>query len=172
MTERASEPQWIAVLTHANSETRAEHHLRRQGFAVYLPRYLKLVRHAHRSDYLPRPLFPRYLFVDLSARASWRSILSTVGVSNIVCAGDRLTTVPVSVIDEIRAREDQEGYVRLNRGRTFNRGEAIRVDLGSCDELDGIFESCDEHERVTILVNILGRQVRTRLPLEAIRATA
>jgi transcriptional antiterminator RfaH len=166
------EGRWIAVLTHANCEKKAKFHLRRQGYDVYLPWYLKLVRHAHRRDQLPRPLFPRYLFVRLSERDSWCPVRSTVGVSRIVCNGDEPAAVPAAVIAEIRSREDDNGMVRVNNGRQFRYGERVRVEIGSFSGLEGIFESSDEGERVTILLDVLGRRVKSRMPLEAIRAIA
>ena len=168
----ASSGAWVAVMTHPNCEMKAVYHLARQGYDVYLPRYLKRVTHARRSQMLPRPLFPRYLFLRLAESDAWRPVYSTVGVSGLVSAGDRPARVPLCVVDEIRAREDMDGYVCLNRGRSFRPGEAVRVEIGGDSELAGIFESCDDGERVTVLLNLLGRQVRARMPLEAIRASA
>jgi transcriptional antiterminator RfaH len=166
------ERRWIAIHTQQNAELKAEHHLRRQGYRVYLPKYLRQIRHARRIEQVIRPLFPRYLFVELSDRETWRPMRSTVGVSALVCAGEHPAAVPEAIIARIRARENDDGLVRLNDGEDFHRGEIVHVELGSFSGLDGIFECCDDRERVTILLNILGRQVRARLPLEAIRAGA
>lgn len=66
---------WYVVQTQPNGEARAEAHLRRQGFRTYLPRYLRSRRHARKTQMVPRPLFPRYLFVGLDlARDRWRTI--------------------------------------------------------------------------------------------------
>ena len=40
--------RWYVVHTHAHSEGKAATHLRRQGYAVYLPRVQKRIRHARR----------------------------------------------------------------------------------------------------------------------------
>ena len=61
----AAGPRWYVVQTQANAEHKAVAHLGRQGFTTYLPRYLKRRRHARRVDIVPRPLFPRYLFVSI-----------------------------------------------------------------------------------------------------------
>ena len=70
-------PIWYVVHTHPNGEARAEHNLRRQGFHTYLPRYLRRTRHARKTQLVPRPLFPRYVFVALdlflSIGAHWIS---------------------------------------------------------------------------------------------------
>jgi transcriptional antiterminator RfaH len=40
--------RWYVVQTHVHAETKAVLHLDRQGYATYLPRYLKRRRHARR----------------------------------------------------------------------------------------------------------------------------
>ena len=52
---------WYVVQTQVNSEARAEQNLLRQGYEVYLPRYLKRRRHARKVDLMAKPLFPRYM---------------------------------------------------------------------------------------------------------------
>ncbi len=162
--------RWAAVCTHANGENKAEFHLLRQNYDVYLPRYLKLVRHARRQEYLPRPLFPRYLFVSLREDDAWRPIQSTVGVTTLVFSGDRPAFLSEEIIHEIRERENENGLVRINYGRRFRAGEEVRVETGSFSGVDAIFASHDDSERVTVLLSILGGQVKAHLPLEAIRA--
>ena len=72
---------WFAVRTQPRAEEKAVRHLVNQGFAAYLPRYRRRVRHARRNEIVLRPLFPGYLFVELDpARCRWRSINGTVGV--------------------------------------------------------------------------------------------
>src|SRR5205823_8571760 len=100
-----SELRWYVVHTQPHHECLAETNLRRQGFATYLPRYLRRCRHARRTETVPRPLFPRYLFVALDlARDRWRAVQSTFGVSHLVVAGDAPAPVPDGVVEEIWAR--------------------------------------------------------------------
>ena len=54
---------WHVVQTRPRSENKAALHLQRQGFEVYLPRYLKRRSHARKVDFVPAPLFPQYVFV-------------------------------------------------------------------------------------------------------------
>src|SRR5262249_60770283 len=110
-------------------------HLERQAFDTYLPRYLKRRRHARRVDTVPAPLFPRYLFVgiDLSAQC-WRSIFSTLGVSRLVCNGELPTPIADQVIQNLKASEDADGYVRIPRPR-FEAGGKISI-------LDGALAHC------------------------------
>src|ERR1700736_4723640 len=106
--------RWYVVHTQPKHEARADLNLRRQGFATYLPRYLRKRRHARRNEIVAAPLFPRYLFVAVDlARDRWRVIQSTFGVSHLVVVGGAPLPVPDRVVNAIRAREDRDGYVAL-----------------------------------------------------------
>ena len=163
--------RWYAVQTHARAEEKALFNLRRQGFESYLPQYLKRRRHARRVDWVPAPLFPGYLFVGMDAATTrWRAIRSTFGVAQIVCQGNAPTPLPDGVVDEIRSREDGEGLVVLARKESLKKGQRVEIARGPLDALSGIFERIDAKERVIILLELMGRQIRARLPLEAVRA--
>ena len=75
--------RWYVAQTQPMAEHKALAHLHRQGFEVYLPRYLKRRSHARRVDHVPAPVFPRYLFVAMDIESCrWRAINSTVGVTS------------------------------------------------------------------------------------------
>jgi transcriptional antiterminator RfaH len=153
--------RWYVVHTQPNGEARADLNLRRQGFSTYLPRYARGRRHARRRDIVARPLFPRYLFVALDpARDRWRSIHSTFGVSHLVAAGEDPLPVPEGVVDEIRARETHDGFVRLGLPAGVRPGSAVRLLDGIFAEATGVLERIADANRVAILLQLLGREVR------------
>ncbi|MBV9522197.1 MAG: transcriptional activator RfaH [Alphaproteobacteria bacterium] len=163
--------RWYAVHTQPNAEAKASFHLRNQGFVTYLPCYLKRVRHARQVRERARPLFPRYLFLAMDiAAARWRSIRSTIGVVELVSQGEAPSRVPDRVIAEIRAREDARGLVLLPQVPGFGRGERVHINHGALTGQTGIFECPGDEDRVIVLLELLGRQVRIRLPAEAIAA--
>jgi transcriptional antiterminator RfaH len=89
---------WHVVQTHSRAEEKAAVQLLRQGYDIYLPRYLKRRRHARRCKSIPAPLFPRYLFVSFDRQVQrWRSIQSTIGVSQLVCNGEAPASVPEEI---------------------------------------------------------------------------
>lgn len=164
-------PRWYVVQTQANAENKAVAHLRRQGFATYLPCYLKRRRHARRVDTVPAALFPRYVFVEIDmAVQRWRSIYSTVGVSRLVCNGDWPAHVPDDVIGSLRSRENGSGFVQFDQRPKFRIGDKIRVMEGAFHDCLGIFDGMSDRERVEILLDLLGRKVRVRIDAEAIAA--
>jgi transcriptional antiterminator RfaH len=122
---------------------------------------------------VPAPLFPRYLFVAIDLETErWRAVRSTVGVSELILKGDQPAPVPRGVVEDIRAREDERGYVRLRPRLDLVRGAAIEVTDGPLCGASGIFECAADEERVVVLLDLLGRQVRTRVPLETVRLSA
>jgi len=165
--------KWFAIYTHPQAESKAAFHLKRQGFEVYLPRFLKKRRHARRVDWVPSPLFPRYLFVGIDIeKMGWRPIRSTIGVSNIVCFGDRPLPVPNVIIEQLQVFEDEKGFVSFGRNQFFKPGDKIEILQGAFSELTGIIEGMDDQDRVTLLLDLMGRQTKVKTSLENIVAAA
>jgi transcriptional antiterminator RfaH len=164
-------PHWYVAHTHPHAEAKATAHLSRQGFDVYLPRYIKRRRHARRIETVPAPLFPRYLFVAIDLNVQrWRSIFSTVGVSRLVCNGDDPSPVPVGIVETLKNREDANGFIKLDCRARFHVGDKIRVLDGAFTSCLGLFDGMAERERIAILLDLLGRKVRVVLDADLVAA--
>jgi transcriptional antiterminator RfaH len=165
--------RWYVVHTHAHCETKAATHLRRQGYTVYLPRLQKKIRHARRAGVALKALFPRYLFVRMDVgRAPWRAIRSTIGVAGLVSICDHPAPVPPGIIEQIQASEDADGIVRLRSADHFRSGQLVEITDGALDGLQGLVEATTDEERVTLLLNLLGREIRVCVSPEMLRAVA
>lgn len=163
--------EWYAVYTQPRNEGRAVEHLARQNFDVYFPRYLKRRSHARKIEMVPAPLFPRYLFITFDAAAAgWRAIRSTRGVIDVVRNGVDPIAVSSAIVDEIRRREDAEGYVVMERHLDLKRGSRIKIDSGPFMDCEAIFEAQRDEDRVVALLTLLGRKVLTQLPIDSISA--
>ena len=163
--------KWYVAQTHLHAEVKASQHLRRQGFEVYLPRYLRQRRHARRVDSVAAPLFPRYLFVSIDLTTQrWYSIQSTIGVARLIRHGDMPAAVPEAIVEGLKCREDAEGFVQLERRPRFAPGEKIRVSDGAFCDCLGLYEAISGKDRSAILLELLGRKVRVMLEDELIDA--
>lgn len=161
--------RWYLAHTRPKAEQRAVVHLMHQGMGVYLPRYLVQRSHARRRDWVEKPLFPGYLFLHLDLeRDYWRAVRSTVGIRNLVSAGDQPIAVDEEIIREIKAAEDEQGFVSPSRGRTFHSGDCVRIVEGPFLDAAGIFECQSDEERIIVLLDLLGRQVKVTVPLRAV----
>jgi transcriptional antiterminator RfaH len=165
--------RWYVVSTQTRSEEKAAFHLRRQGYEVYLPKYLKRRNHARRIDWHPAPLFPRYLFVSVDVEHEpWRSIRSTLGVSHLIGNAECPVPVPEGIVEKVRAQEDDEGIVKLTTQSGLKAGDKVQVIYGAFADHIGIFECADDKQRVFILLDLLGRAVKVSVPLESVAAGA
>src|SRR6516225_9982737 len=162
---------WYVVQTQVNAELKAARNLLRQGFEIYLPRYLKRRSHARKIEKVPAPLFPRYMFVSIDiATQRWRSVQSTYGVSHLVLNGSEPAPVAGAVIDSLKARENTDGFVKLDQRPKFAIGEKVRVLAGAFAENLGLFDGMADRDRVAILLDLLGRKVRVSIEPELVTA--
>ena len=162
--------RWYVVHTQTNSEIRAATNLLRQGFETYLPRYLKLRRHARKVDRVARPLFPRYLFVRLDVETDrWRSIDGTFGVSHLLTCHDKPIAIGREIIDAMRTREDDAGFVSFDPPE-FQPGQRLEIVEGPLAMQFGFFKTMPDSERVTLLFELLGREVPITMPRAAVAA--
>jgi transcriptional antiterminator RfaH len=161
--------RWYVVHSHPASEAKAMENLERQGFAAYLPRYRKLRRHARRHEQVMRPLFPRYLFVAVDLmQQRWRPILSTIGVADVVRRGDVPTAVPDDVIEAIRAGEDAGAFDDIGAVGRLRRGDSVQLVAGPFADCVGRFCRLSDADRVIVLLDLLGREIRAEVPRAAV----
>jgi transcriptional antiterminator RfaH len=159
---------WYVAFTQPNSEERAAAHLQNQDYQTYLPRYLKRRRFGRSSNHAA-PLFPRYVFVGMDiGRQRWRSVNGTVGVSYLICRGDRPICIPEEILSALAAREDDSGLVRLLPARSFRAGQRVRVTEGLFADQLGLYEGMTDGDRARILLDLLGRKVRVTVDAEIV----
>ena len=157
--------RWFVVHTRAHAEKQAEAHLRNQGFTTYLPCYRKRRSHARRIEIVHAPVFPRYLFIQMDEQsAPWRAVRSTVGVVDIVRLGERPAPVPVGIVEAIQIREDGDGLVCVAPQGLFSKGERLHIAAGAFQGQTGLFECAADEERVVVLLELLGRDIRVSVP--------
>lgn len=162
-------PRWYVVQTQVNGEAKAAQNLQRQGYDIYLPRYLKRRSHARKVDFTAKPLFPRYMFVAIDMAAQrWRSIRSTFGVVRLVCNGDDPAVVPEGVVPALRAREDDKGFVKMEVRPVFALGDKVQVLAGAFMDNVGLFNGMADNDRISILLDMLGRKVRVLLDADMV----
>jgi len=158
--------KWYVVHTQPNAEMKASAHLRRQSYEIYVPLCRRWRRHARKRELVLRPLFPRYIFVRFDTRSErWRPILSTVGVSGLICNGDKPVSVPDDIIDDIRAAERRGSFDDSRAVARLNPGDRVRIVRGPFADLAGQLQLLISADRIKVLLDILGRQVPTVLDL-------
>lgn len=170
--ERMMMLRWYLVHTKPAGERLARENLIRQAYEVYLPRVLQIVRRRGcRREHIAA-LFPRYLFVRLQeGRQSLGPVRSSVGVSGVVRFGSDYAVVPDHVVTGLQAREDPDtGLHRMSQNAGLSRGDAVAIDAGPLDGLQGIFERQAGADRVVVLLRLLGHEVSVWVPARFLQA--
>ncbi|MBN2420437.1 MAG: transcriptional activator RfaH [Deltaproteobacteria bacterium] len=161
--------QWFAVQTYTLKEPIAKINFEQQGFKVYLPQIKTIRKHARRVDLVNKAFFAGYLFLQLEPHErQWQTISSTRGVIRPVSFGDYYPPVPDWVIVELRSREDERGFIILDKDEKYREGDKVKISLLSDMEQTGIFKELYGNERALILLDILQEQARAVVPLSAL----
>lgn len=163
--------KWCVVRTHAHAENKAIENLRRQGFDTYLPQFRKTRSHARRKDIVSAPLFPRYCFVALDkALDRWHAIRSTIGVDHILGGESGPTSIRDEIVDELRRREDDNGFIQMDKKRRFSAGEQVKLVSGLFSSCNALVEGMADKDRIVVLLDMLGRSVRMSVEESAVAA--
>ena len=155
---RVEDREWYVVHTNPKQEERANSNLIAWGVETV---YAKMKTRRHNEftgvpTFITQPLFPRYLFAKFK-REQLSKILFTRGVHDVVCFGDGPACVSEEIIDVIRERIDQNGFVKLNND--FKPGDKVVISAGPLKNLIGVFErEVKGSERVMILLTAIGYQ--------------
>jgi transcriptional antiterminator RfaH len=138
---------WTCAQLEANRERLALHCLGLTGYQVYLPRIR--VRKPK-----PAALFPGYAFVLIELQ--WHAARWSPGVLRLVLDGMQPAKVPNKVIADLKRRE-RNGLVELPPPPGLCRGDTVRITRGLLVGQLAVFDGMRPHERVAVLLQLLGR---------------
>jgi transcriptional antiterminator RfaH len=160
--------RWYLVYCKPRQEVTARRNLERQSYTTYLPLMRQSRRRSGRKVSVVTAMFPRYLFIRLSEETdNWGPIRSTLGVVSVVRFGQMPAAVPDELIELLGKREDADG-IQLLPAEQYRVGEKIRITEGGFAGYEGIFLARSGRDRVTVLLQVLGRATRASVELGAI----
>lgn len=165
--------RWYAIRTKPRKEFFAKANFENQDITVFLPVTKRITRHARKVKEVLSPLFPGYLFLHLDPEVhNWVSISSTRGAIGPVRFGDYYPPVPDWFIQGLKERMDESGVipVGMKEAYGFAPGDRVKVTGPNQTVIEGILKALDGKDRAIILVEILKRQVATKVPLSSVRA--
>jgi len=146
----------------------ALHCLGINGFEVYCPRLREQRRSRSGRKIVVTPLlFQGYTFVLVVS--GWWNARWSPGVVRLIMDGLQPAHVPDAVISEIRSRE-RNGLVELPKSRGLAPGMRVRVVSGPLSAQIGMLAVLRPHERVLVLLELLGAERGVELARNAIEA--
>ncbi len=152
---------WAVVNTQSHRERLALSNLERQEFRAYCPLIVKRIRHARRSSDVLRPMFPGYLFVQITPDQRWHRIQSTSGVRSLIRFGNQLGLLDNDFISSLKAREIDGAVVRP--ASPYRIGQRIRIVGGAFDALVATIIEMDEKDRLVVLMDLLNGKIRVKV---------
>jgi len=167
--------KWYVIRCKPHKELAACLNFEQQGYTVYLPRIKKQVKHARKVKEVYKPFFPGYLFMQLSlSEHDWHPLFSTRGAIGPVSFGKEFVPVPDWVINSLRANEEKPGIIAPGKiiSKRLRLGDKVEVDFPNGSIGKGEVFSIDGDKNVIILLDMLKRRVRTRVPMANIRVNA
>ena len=158
---------WCACRLQVHREALALHCLGLNGYETYYPRLRdRRIRFGRTIENRPA-LFPGYCFVLIQLQ--WHAARWAPGTLGLIMNGVQPAKVPDPVIAESRSRE-RGGLVELPRRDGFKAGERVRVLTGPFEGCLGLYAEMRPHERVLVLLALLGGEQRVELARENIEA--
>ena len=133
------ERQWLVVRTKPRQERVAVCHLSQREVEPYCPLFLEPPWHA-RAPKGPTPLFNGYIFVRCFPEIQLNAVNYCPGVSHLVRFDREPVTVGQGIIDALKARESDRGYVvptELELG--IEKGRKVQVMAGPLQGMEGVF---------------------------------
>lgn len=146
---------WFAVHTKPRQEAQVSSRLADDGIAVFLPLIQLRRKRRGRGTSRVEPLFPRYLFVDVSSIApAWSAVRWTPGVTAVLGCDGVPSPVPDRAVALIKERIGADGVITPQP--SFMPGDRIRVTSGPFVGLVGILErGASRSGRVQVLLDML-----------------
>lgn len=164
------EPQraWFCLRSQPKHEHIAARHLRKlAGVEVFLPRIRFRRKMRRGAVWVTEALFPNYLFARFDWKECLRQVHHTAGVKGVVHFGDRWPTIPDTVMDDLRAAFGQQELHVVSP--EMHVGDSVEIAGGVFHGLRAVIKQImPGRERVIVLLDFLGRQTATEVPLKCL----
>jgi len=164
---------WYLLRLHPNYDLKAERQLHQHGISAYVPKEKRTIKGAwNRRLSRTVPIFPGAMFIpDFDADiARLKDAADGIGGFVKYCGkqGPEALKISLSVMADVRRFEARRNG--LPEERKFRVDQKVRLIGGPFDMWEGRIERLDPRYRITILIEILTRQVLLHLNEDQIEA--
>jgi transcription elongation factor/antiterminator RfaH len=157
---------WYVLQTKPRKENKVFSFLKTRGINVYYPA-IEVTPVNPRASKV-RPLFPRYMFVYVDLDEIGISTLQWIpNAIGLVQFGEHPAVISENILHEIKARlvQVQETAARDD----LKPGDLVRITDGPLAGYEAMFDMrLNGTDRVQVLLNMLGRLVKTRVDATAV----
>jgi len=162
-----AEALWYVVYAKPQKELQVVSLLEdRQKLTVYLPE----VYQKYRNQVQLRPLFPRYLFVQMDLdQVETSKVNNTPGVIKIVSFEQEPLPLRPGVIEAIRTEVAQLNERGGLPSVYYEEGEIVRLRSGALAGMEAVFvKHLTSRDRVVVLLRFLGQENKVEIDISEI----
>jgi len=159
------EPRWYAAYTSANHEKRVAEQLGVRDIEHFLPLYSSVRRWKDRRVTLRLPLFPGYVFVNISLRDRSR-VLELPGVARLVGFSGKPTPLSHQEIEGLR-RALAEG-LRAEPHPYLTIGRCVRITAGALAGREGTLTRWKGDLRVVLSLELIQRSISVEVDASSV----
>lgn len=167
--DRDQTRRWYVAATQPHKESVAAQNLVNQGFEVFLPKCAAVTKQRSIGQKrILRSLFPGYVFVKFQVNVDrWQAIRSTRGVRMLIATQSGAPIpVPLAVMADLLECCVTGEWSRP--GEKYLKGQVVHVVGGAFAGLLAEFDQMMPNERVRVLLQILGGQIRVDMPTDQV----
>ena len=152
------EKSWYTLLTRSRFETVVFNDIQKKSIEVFLPKIKKRSQRKDRKMMINVPLFPGYLFVNISLDPREQlSVLKTMGAVRLLGYSSGPVPVPTSHIESLKIVTGVGNDVISGTCGTMEKGERVLVVRGPFSGVHGEFLRYKGKDRVIIKIETLGQ---------------
>ena len=164
---------WYLLRLHPNYDLKAERQLHQRGISAYVPKEKRTIKGAwNRRTSRMVPIFPGAMFIpDFDADiARLKDAADGVGGFVKYCGkqGPEALKISLRVMADVRRFEAKRNG--LPEERKFGVDQRVRIVGGSFDLWEARIDRLEPRYRITVLIDILTRQVPLHLDEDQIEA--
>jgi len=157
----------------ANLETRTRSmHMEDRIFEVAIPMEDVVEFKGGKKVTTPKKVFPGYILVRMYLDDdSWYAVRNTPGVTGFVGSGIKPTPLARREVERFLGVQEEEEKKKAPRFKpAWEIGENVRVVAGPFADFNGVIEAMNvDQQKVTVLVNIFGRDTPVELGFDDIQ---
>ena len=164
LIEIGEDGRWTAVRARPRCEKRIAEFARVYGIRHYLPLLRRRRRYQRRRVETMIPMFPGYLFAQLSEESLSR-LLQCQKIVRVLRVTDQQERQLVRELNDVRIVEQAELEKELEVNPELVPGISVLIASGPLQGCHGIVERRDQRTRITVNLNLLGSSVSANLDL-------
>ncbi|MCF6147838.1 MAG: UpxY family transcription antiterminator [Candidatus Kuenenia sp.] len=155
---------WFAVHTKSRHEKQVDSFLKEKNISSFLPLVKVISRRRDRRKFIDVPLFPGYLFVNISLDNIYE-VKSTRGVVRIVGNEENLEPSPIPDVEIHNLKTLINSNVSIDPYKYLQKGTRVRVVSGPLMGLEGMLVKRKTNYRVVISINLLQKSTSAEISI-------